>query len=117
MRGDVCHKRNGVLIFLASTVSVFAAASVIFSHAFLIAEGSENREPLSHLLGPGNIVGLYGVFTFFIISGFLLARSLSLNSNLVQFSVNRVLRIYPAFLFCLFITVFILAPLITNGSF
>ena len=87
---------------------LIAATSVVFSHAFLIAEGSEEREPLYHLLGPGNILGLYGVFTFFIISGFLLTRSLSLNSNLIQFSANRVLRIYPGFIFCIFVTTFII---------
>ena len=54
-----------------------AATSVLFSHAFLIAEGTDDSEPLRHLLGPGNIIGLYGVFTFFIISGFLLTRSLA----------------------------------------
>ena len=98
-------------------VRLIAAASVIFSHAFLIAEGSEKREPLSYLLGPGNILGLYGVFTFFIISGFLLARSLSLNSNLIQFSVNRILRIYPAFLFSTLVTVLVIGAALATEDF
>jgi peptidoglycan/LPS O-acetylase OafA/YrhL len=55
-----------------------AALSVIFSHAFLIATGSEDTEPFVRRLGPNNSVGLYGVFTFFIISGFL---SLSANAS------------------------------------
>jgi len=40
---------------------LFAAIVVLFSHAFLIAEDSEAREPLAALLGSGNILGLYGV--------------------------------------------------------
>ena len=87
---------------------LIAATAVLFSHAFLIAEGTEKHEPLTRLLGPGNILGLYGVFTFFIISGFLLTRSLSLNPNPIQFSANRLLRIFPGFLFCIFTTTFLI---------
>jgi len=90
-----------------------AALSVLFSHAFLIAEGSEAREPLRHLLGPGNIAGLYGVFTFFIISGFLLTGSLSKQAGMVQFSINRFLRIVPGFLFCLLATSLLIGAWVT----
>lgn len=90
-----------------------AAISVLFSHAFLIAEGAEDGEPLRHLLGPGNIIGLYGVFTFFIISGFLLTRSLASGSEAVQFSINRSLRIVPGFLFCIAATSLLIGALVT----
>ncbi|MEQ1573690.1 MAG: acyltransferase [Vicinamibacterales bacterium] len=89
---------------------LLAAVSVIFSHAFLLATGSEATEPLVRLLGPGNIFGLYGVFTFFIISGFLLARSLSANPQPITYAVNRTLRILPGFLFCIALTAFVLGP-------
>ena len=58
---------------------LLAAFAVIFSHSYLIATGTEADEPFVRLLGPRNIIGLYGVFAFFSISGFLLARSLSRN--------------------------------------
>jgi peptidoglycan/LPS O-acetylase OafA/YrhL len=90
-----------------------AATSVLFSHAFLIAEGTDKREPLRHLLGPHNIVGLYGVFTFFIISGFLLTNSLASRAEPVQFSINRSLRIVPGFLFCIVATSFLIGALVT----
>ncbi len=82
---------------------LLAALSVLFSHAFYIA-GSEDGEPFLRLLGPGNIIGLYGVFTFFVISGFLLARSLDHNPDIVQFAINRTLRIYPGLIFCAVVT-------------
>jgi peptidoglycan/LPS O-acetylase OafA/YrhL len=91
-----------------------AALSVLFSHAFLIAEGTEAREPLYSLLGPGNIFGIYGVFTFFIISGFLLTRSLAQGADLVAFATNRVLRIVPGFAFCVAATALVIGPLVTN---
>ena len=91
-----------------------AAVAVMFSHAFLIASGSEAREPLVRLLGPGNIIGLYGVFTFFIISGFLLARSLSGGASAISYTVNRVLRILPAFVFQVAVVALAIGPLFSS---
>jgi len=90
-----------------------AAISVLFSHAFLIAEGNEDGEPLRYLLGPGNIIGLYGVFTFFVISGFLLTGSLASRPGAVQFSINRLLRIVPGFLFCIAATSLVIGACVT----
>jgi peptidoglycan/LPS O-acetylase OafA/YrhL len=91
-----------------------AALAVIFSHAFLIASGTEEAEPFVRLFGDRHVAGLYGVFTFFIISGFLLARSLSINPSAINYTVNRVLRIFPAFLFCTLIVAFVVGPLCTS---
>ena len=52
-----------------------AAVSVIFSHSFLIADGTEKHEPLIWLTGNQAILGLAGVFVFFAISGFLVTQS------------------------------------------
>jgi peptidoglycan/LPS O-acetylase OafA/YrhL len=90
---------------------LLAAVLVMFSHAFLIATGNEEREPLVRLLGPGNILGLYSVFTFFIISGFLLSRSLSSNPSATTYAVNRALRILPGFVFCVIATAFVIGPI------
>ena len=77
---------------------------MLFSHAFLIATGSEDHEPFVRLLGHGNILGLYGVYTFFIISGFLLARSLAHDADPARFAINRTLRIYPGLVACILAT-------------
>lgn len=90
---------------------LLAAMSVLFSHGFLIATGSEQDEPLARLLGKGEIAGMYGVYTFFIISGFLLARSLALDPSVLRFAVNRILRIYPGFIFCVIATAIVLGPI------
>jgi peptidoglycan/LPS O-acetylase OafA/YrhL len=81
-----------------------------------VARGSDDTEPFIRLLGPGNLLGLYGVFTFFIISGFLLARSLHLRPDAITYSVNRTLRILPGFLFCVLVTVAVIGPLFTTLS-
>jgi peptidoglycan/LPS O-acetylase OafA/YrhL len=93
-----------------------AAVSVIFSHAFLLASGDETGEPLVRLLGPNNIMGLYGVFTFFIISGFLLTRSLAGNAAPLTYAVNRLLRILPGFAVCMLVTALVIGPLFSSVS-
>lgn len=83
---------------------LLAATAVLLSHSYLIAERDENNEPLTRLLGSGEIIGHYGVFTFFIISGFLLARSLSYKPSAITYATNRSLRILPAFIACTLVT-------------
>src|SRR5215475_5095031 len=80
-------------------IRLIAASAVIFSHSFLIAEGSEANEPFVRLLGEKNILGLYGVFTFFVVSGFLITQSACESGSIGRFAWHRLLRIYPA-LFC-----------------
>jgi peptidoglycan/LPS O-acetylase OafA/YrhL len=97
------------------TLRLLGAVSVLLSHAYLIAQNSEGSEPLQLLLGgEKNIAGLYGVFTFFIISGFLLARSLDRNPNVMRFLVNRFLRLMPGFACCVLATSLIVGPLASS---
>src|SRR6187200_896899 len=84
-----------------------AAGAVLFSHAFLIAGDSHAYEPPYYL--PGN----YGIITFFIISSFLLTRVLAKGSAMVEFSLNRLLRIVPGFLFCTLSTSLVIGALVT----
>ncbi len=91
-----------------------AAALVMYSHAYLIATGVEDGEPLVRLLGPGHVIGLYCVFTFFIISGFLLSRSLEANPSAATYVINRGLRIFPGFAFCVVVTAFVIGPLLSR---
>jgi peptidoglycan/LPS O-acetylase OafA/YrhL len=81
-------------------IRLVAASAVIFSHSFLLAEGRDTNEPFVRLLGEKNILGLYGVFTFFVISGFLITRSASTSRSVRAFAWARMLRIYPALICC-----------------
>src|SRR4051794_12559690 len=87
-----------------------AAVAVLLCHAFVLAEALRHGSGWQHF----RFFGDYGVYTFFIISGFLLHRSLSLNLNLVQFSINRILRIAPGFLFCISMTAFVFGPIVSD---
>jgi peptidoglycan/LPS O-acetylase OafA/YrhL len=90
-----------------------AALSVLFSHAFLIAEGDQQHEPLIMLSGNQGILGLLGVFVFFTISGFLITQSFESSRAPLRFLAARLLRIYPALLVCLAICVLIGAAVTT----
>jgi peptidoglycan/LPS O-acetylase OafA/YrhL len=92
-----------------------AATLVVLSHAFLIGEGSEAREPFVRLAGPHNALGVYGVHCFFIISGFLVTASLVRSKSPLDFLWRRFLRIYPALIVCLAACALIVGPLFGGG--
>jgi len=93
---------------------LFAAISVIFSHSFLIAEGTQNREWLILLTGNQCILGLTGVFIFFAISGFLVTQSFEQTPNRLHFLAKRALRIFPGLFVATLLSAFILGPLVTT---
>jgi peptidoglycan/LPS O-acetylase OafA/YrhL len=93
---------------------VVASTSVIFSHSYLIANGNEAAEPGVLLLGPHNILGIYGVFVFFFISGFLVTRSALSRRGVLPFVVKRALRIYPALIVCSFLSAAVFGSIFTS---
>ena len=91
-----------------------AALSVIFSHAFLLAENSQDHDPLMILTGGQAILGLAGVFVFFTISGYLISQSFDNTPSPFVFLAKRALRIFPGLLGCLLVCVFVIGPLVTT---
>jgi peptidoglycan/LPS O-acetylase OafA/YrhL len=91
-----------------------AAVSVMFSHAFLIAQGTQKNEWLIRATGNQSILGLCGVFVFFAISGFLVTQSYEQTADPVRFLVKRALRIFPGLLVASLISALVLAPLVTT---
>ena len=99
------------------TIRLIAASSVIFSHAFLFADGHEGNEPIARLLGEGYVLGFYGVVVFFVLSGYLVTQSWFTTGGSITFAIKRALRIYPALLVCAFVSAFVVAPLFSDVSF
>jgi len=96
------------------TLRLVAASSVIFSHAFLIVDGDELREPL--YAATGTIVGGLGVVVFFIISGTLVAQSFERTHNTLDYLWKRFLRIYPAYCVSLIVVGLLIALPYWSGS-
>ncbi|MBU1156059.1 MAG: acyltransferase [Proteobacteria bacterium] len=89
-----------------------AALAVLVSHSYPLAMGHSALEPLKGLIG--KTLGEVAVDLFFIISGFLVASSLYHRKNTIDFLWARVLRVYPALLVMLLLTVFGLGACITS---
>jgi peptidoglycan/LPS O-acetylase OafA/YrhL len=87
---------------------------VLASHAFVLT-GHDADEPIarlsSHLIDGGGLA----VAVFFVLSGFLIARSASVHPP-GRFLRARVLRIYPAFLVAVVVQTLILGPVFTSFS-
>jgi len=103
------QKRNSL-----NLIRLLAALAVIYGHASAVTGK-----------GPGDLflqvvsykfIGGVAVDVFFVISGFLITASAMSRHGLVYYSMSRLLRIYPALIVCVTITVFILGPSLSTSE-
>ena len=93
---------------------LFAASLVLIAHSSPVSGNVLPYDPFGEILGTN--MGHLGVVIFFIISGFLIAYSWSKKQNVLNFFIARVLRIYPAVIAIVLLSVFVLGPLITSKT-
>jgi len=93
---------------------LLAATSVILTHAFLLAEGTQDRDPLVVLTLHQCPLGLVGVFVFFAISGFLVTQSWEQTRSLPRYLAKRALRIYPGYAVCILVLTFGLGAVMSS---
>ncbi|MEW9798979.1 acyltransferase family protein [Alteromonas sp. CYL-A6] len=84
-------------------IRMIAASAVLFSHSYALVSGLRDLEPLKQVIGLA--AGHIAVDIFFVVSGFLVTRSLVFRKDLVEFCVSRFLRIYPALWVAVFLCV------------
>ena len=92
-------------------IRIIAALAVLVGHSFALLR---QPEPFSQLLGMS--LGSMAVDIFFIASGFLVAGSLLIKQSMSEYVLARILRIYPALLTMLLVTVFLLGAFFTSFS-
>lgn len=93
-------------------IRLFAAWLVIWSHSYPIT-GRGIDEPILRLTMTKS-AGALAVDVFFLVSGFLVAASVQ-RHPWRHFLLARALRIYPALLVCILLTVFVLGPVLTTA--
>lgn len=85
-------------------IRIAAAFAVLVTHSFALAIGTGDAEPLRNTLGI--TIGSIAVDVFFVTSGFLVTQSLFSRQSTIEFLWSRILRIWPALIVMLLITVF-----------
>ncbi|CAN5212023.1 acyltransferase [soil metagenome] len=90
-------------------IRLVLASLVIFDHAFPL--GGYGADPFWTLTKGQASLGSIAVLGFFIISGYLIAKS-AMSADWLQFLWRRFLRIFPAYWVVLLFTALIVAPII-----
>lgn len=98
------HRQNSF-----DALRLFAAWLVILGHGFILSGTSERLPSWG-----GIDVSVLGVAIFFTISGYLIWKSWASATSWHDFVAARALRIFPALILVVFITVAILGPLVTT---
>ncbi len=95
-------------------IRFLAASGVLFSHSFALSSGDKLTEPMNASLGI--TFGYIAVDVFFLTSGFLISASLLARASLSSFTIARMLRIYPALVVAVLLTVAIVGSAFTSLS-
>lgn len=103
-------------------IRLVMAIIVIYGHTFPVLYGPSLKSPsgkydflamfTNHQMGSGTVA----VYMFFIISGFLITQSIISSKNNSEYLLKRSLRILPAFACSLFLSNFIIGPIVTKLS-
>ncbi len=94
-----------------SALRLIMALAVLISHAVFLATGSFSDEPL--VAWTGYSLGQYGVQGFFILSGIVVSQSLMQRGDFVDYGRARAMRIFPALIVCVLVTVLVIGPQLT----
>ncbi len=91
-----------------NVLRVILAASVIWFHSSYIA-GFSRPDWASRHLYPITDLGGLAVQCFFFLSGLFVAQSIYKDNNLLDYSIKRIMRIFPGLFACLVVTTVLLA--------
>lgn len=98
------------------TIRLLAAVMVLLAHAFPLAQGNSENEPILLISNRQATAGSIAVAIFFVISGYLITRSFQARPDPVRFVTHRVLRIVPAYAVMLVIVTCVMGPIVSDLS-
>lgn len=102
--GPLEHSKNNI-----GVLRLLLASLVIVSHSPEMVDGNRSHEILNsifHTMSLGDLC----VDGFFLLSGYLITQSMEKTASLPTYLAHRILRIYPGFIACFLLCVFVLAP-------
>ncbi|MEI7669678.1 MAG: acyltransferase [Pseudomonadota bacterium] len=88
----------------------FAASLVWYSHCYALTGKQDNLANFSGFESFGKI----GVAIFFIISGYFITASFYNRKQILPFIINRILRIFPALIVLVLLSVFVIGAIYTR---
>jgi peptidoglycan/LPS O-acetylase OafA/YrhL len=115
---DIVHRPNNTAPIRhdnnIGALRLFGALLVLFGHCWPLTSGKLALDPLSAFLVAHNIsshpIHELGVCLFFTLSGFLISQSFDCRKTALKYLEARLLRIFPALIALVVITVFVLGP-------
>lgn len=110
---NISHYTNGRANNF-NLIRIAAAYAVMLSHSFPLAKGAQCVDPIVKFVGLS--MGDVAVHVFFVISGFLVTASIFGRANIIEFLWARLLRVYPAMIFMILLTVFAIGLFFTTLS-
>jgi len=93
-------------------IRFMAALGVIASHSVLLSTGNGKIEPLRH--STGYALGDLSVNIFFILSGFLIVKSLLTRRDIIAYTAARIVRIIPALFIAAVFCALVIGPMMTS---
>lgn len=105
-----------------SFLRLLGALFVLWGHSYALVNGpGGEKDPASEIIEGYTAFSMglpgVGVSLFFLLSGFLITKSFVLRGNFLEFMEARILRIFPALIVVVVLSVFVLGPLFTSLSF
>lgn len=97
-------------------IRFIASSIVVVSHSFPLSYGDNNKEILSVLTNDQITLGKLAVKIFFIISGYLIAQSWDNTKDIIKFLKARILRIFPAIIVVIILSVVLIGAVFTTHS-
>ncbi len=108
----IVHPRNNAFML----IRLLAAIAVLVTHSYFFAVGEGTPDFLYRLTDRQVDLSYLALTTFFLLSGLLVTQSLHQSATLKAYLLKRVVRIYPAFIVVILLTIFVLGPMYTSLS-
>ncbi len=92
---------------------LLAATAVIITHSYALL-GLPEHDFLWKITGGVTSFSRFGVWIFFVISGYLITLSALRSNSLKEYALKRIARIFPALLVVVTLTVLVVGPLLST---